>query len=304
MPFSEEPDTGRFTETFVQEVRALILDRVAGKRLSDTQAQSLCSLAAGKMLRTRFAARLFWASREYERMALVQRACAATELVHTASLLHDDIIDNASIRRSQPTLWKMRGANYAVLMGDLLYCEALSMLLAEENRHIASRFVENVHEICVAEIKQELVCREKTPDVPTYVAMVRGKTGPLFGFLGRVCGGADAGLSAALEEAGYCTGTAYQLTDDLLDATGSEEAAGKTLGTDALRKKATLAGGLQQDGNEPLEPLIASAIKSAVTALEKWPGYQNGIAEFFAKDLGPVIRKTGAGTRLTEEAAA
>ena len=197
----------------------------------------------------------------------------------------------------------MRGANYAVLMGDLLYCEALSMLLAEGNGHIASRFVESVHEICVAEIKQELVYREKTTDVRAYVALVRGKTGPLFGFLGRVCGSADAGLSDALEEAGYCTGTAYQLADDLLDATGSEEAAGKTLGTDALRKKATLAGGLQ-DGNEPLEPLIASAIRSAVTALEKWPGYQNGITEFFAKDLEPVIRKTTAGIRLTEEAAA
>ena len=59
MPFSQRPDNDLFTETFVQEVRALILDRVSDKRLSDTQARSLCSLAAGKMLRTRFAARLF-----------------------------------------------------------------------------------------------------------------------------------------------------------------------------------------------------------------------------------------------------
>jgi heptaprenyl diphosphate synthase len=276
-------DNARFG--FVDEVRALILSRVTDKSLSETQAQSLAALATGKMLRTRFAARLMRASKSTpDTLAVILNACAATELVHTASLLHDDIIDNATLRRAQPTLWKTQGPNYAVLMGDLVYCEALSILLSENSRYLVPRFVEKVREICVSEISQELTFRQRALNVKTYLNVVRGKTGPLFAFLGNACGGAHAELAAALEEAGYLTGMAYQLIDDVLDASGNEASAGKTLGTDAVRKKATLAGGLQ-DGSDSPQSLIKTTFASAIALLDKWPDYQSGVAEFFAKDL-------------------
>jgi heptaprenyl diphosphate synthase len=304
MSFLEESGNDQLMESFVEHVRKMILNCVSDASLSEAQAQHFRSLATGKMLRTKFAARIFAASGgSCTPAAGLEKACAAIELVHTASLLHDDIIDNALVRRSQPTLWKTQGANYAVLAGDLLYCEALTMLLSGENGYLAPLFVEKVKEVCLAEIRQELLFRARTTECQTYLDMVRGKTGPLFAFLGYACGAEDAELARALEEAGYLTGIAYQLADDLLDVVGDEESTGKTLGTDALRKKATLAFGIQGLNGTP-DSLIMSTIGSAKTVLERWPLLRDGITEFFVCDLGPVLKKTIAFRKVTSEAAA
>jgi geranylgeranyl pyrophosphate synthase len=187
-------------------------------------------------------------------------------------------------------LWKIEGANYAVLMGDLLYCTGLSSLLKGGSECYAALFVQKVQEVCRAEIHQELVSRGAAMDFDAYMKIVREKTGPFFAFLGYVCGNDDYALSKALESAGYLTGTAYQLADDLLDIIGNETVAGKTLGTDAVRHKSTLAAAYQGDGSAIMESIQAT-MGSALAALERWPGYHLALSDFFANDLQPVFDK-------------
>jgi heptaprenyl diphosphate synthase len=275
-------------DLFIDEVKQSIVAHIDRRKLLDQQAGMLQSLMGGKMLRTRFAARLFAASLAGSRRQALTNACMATELVHTATLVHDDIIDGALIRRSQPAVWATSGTNYAVLMGDLLYCEAIALLLDEDNTRYAGLFVQKVQEICKAEIEQELVHRKRQLDATTYLQTLRSKTGPLFAFLGHVCGRDDLALSSALEEAGYLTGTAYQIADDLLDVIGNEERAGKTLGTDTSRGKFTLAreyfGKTAQ-----IVPFIKTTVKSAVSAIKKWPDHRDALRDFFVADLQPVF---------------
>jgi len=273
------------------------------KRLFNAQSFHFPGLAIGKMLRTRFAARLFSAPPNPHHAAEIKNACVAAELVHTASLVHDDIIDGALIRRSQPALWKMSGPNSAVLMGDLLYCESLLYLLKDDNMPYAGIFVEKVREVCLAEIEQEIELRTRRIDHDCYIQIVRSKTGPLFAFLGYVCGCDDYELSIALEEAGYLTGTAYQIADDLIDVVGSEPAAGKTLGTDELRKKFTIAQG-PQDDYPVASHSIESLVYSAVSLLTKWPNHQKALFDFFITDLQPILDKHCVGVDLKSDIAA
>jgi geranylgeranyl pyrophosphate synthase len=185
-------------------------------------------------------------------------------------------------------VWKTIGPNAAVLLGDLLYCEALSEILKGENARQCSRLVDKVKEVCAAEMDQELHLRSNALSQPQCVAIARRKTGPLFAFLGFVCGGNDAPLSEALEEAGYLTGAAYQLADDMLDAVGSEEVAGKTLHTDELRQKYTVAREAGDNGVEAAG-LVWNMLKSALALLSPWPLYQKGLSDFLVQDLQPVL---------------
>jgi heptaprenyl diphosphate synthase len=246
-------------------------------------------LSFGKMLRTRFAARLLKADFGPCPLKTMRNACAATELTHTASLLHDDIIDNATLRRSQPTLWKSRGSNYAVLTGDLLYLAGLSSLIAEESQHDVRLFVRKVQEVCKAEIHQELISRETDMELDVYLTVIRNKTGPFFAYLGYLCGDTDDELSKALEEAGYRIGTAYQIADDLVDRIGGEAEAGKTLGTDAARHKQTLPA-LFADDTDTIKETVNGVIESAFMILERWPAAQKAVMDFAALDLLPSVR--------------
>ncbi len=203
-------------------------------------------LLPGKMLRTRMAARL--STRLTVPVETLQHVCAAVELTHTASLCHDDVIDNALVRRGQPALWRASSRSGAVLLGDLLLCEAMGLLTGTDGGRLVRPFLAKLRETCAAEAEQELRLRGREVGRDVCLRIARGKTGPLFAFVGLAAGGADAALSAALEEAGYRVGTAYQLADDLLDVEGCEEAAGKTLGTDVARRKFTLA---QEPGPRP-----------------------------------------------------
>jgi geranylgeranyl pyrophosphate synthase len=122
--------------------------------------------------------------------------------------------------------------------------------------------------------------------------LARAKTGALFAFLGRVCGGEEEALCSALEEAGYRVGTAYQLADDLLDVFGSEEVAAKTLGTDAGRCKFTLASATDE---AVVRGHITRLCASALERLDPWPGARSGLERFFTADLRPVFKGFGRG---------
>ncbi|MFC1691900.1 polyprenyl synthetase family protein [Candidatus Latescibacterota bacterium] len=268
---------------FVSLVRDFLLTRTEKVIYSFGCEITRESLMPGKMLRTRLADRLASYDKISVNSETLVRACAAVELVHTASLLHDDVIDNGQIRRGVQTFWKATNPSQAVLTGDLLLCEAMDMIQKTQKGRYTEIFITKVREVCQAEIEQELVLRRRQLDETTCMRLSRGKTGPLFAFVGLVCGGDNSALSAALEESGYLIGTAYQLADDLIDIIGDEQRYGKTLGSDLRRGKFTLPQSMETP--QRINKKIVELCISALDCLNEWPRNRKGLKEFIKSDL-------------------
>ena len=276
------------TNAFLMAVRRVIAGRVEELAASMGLARSVESFLPGKMLRTRLAARLVtWKAVPINKASAV-RACASVEMVHTASLLHDDVIDHGNLRRGRSTLWRLTGPSAAVLVGDMLICDAMSVLLDIDGGRYGGPFTKKIREVCAAEAEQELSLRGRKLDEPTCLRIARGKTGSLFAFVAAVCGCFDGELAPALEEAGYHIGTAYQLADDLVDVVGSEEITGKTLGTDSDRRKFTLPE-TGEDGQRRTREHIYAYCNAALECLNKWPLAHGAVEEFLVSDLYPVL---------------
>jgi geranylgeranyl pyrophosphate synthase len=242
------------------------------------------------MLRTRLAARLYEAGAVLLGLDELQAVCAATELTHTASLCHDDVVDNALMRRSMPTLWQSAGPTGAILVGDLLLCEAMDIMIAVRQGQFLPPYIAKVREVIAAEAEHEFLWRGRQPDETTSLRLARGKTGALFAFVARCCGGDNVALAEALTEAGYRVGTAYQLADDLLDVIGNDVTAGKTLGTDQQRDKATLP--LNGEGGEHVTTRqIGQLCLSAGELLADFPEAKAGLRAFLLNDLQPVVNR-------------
>jgi geranylgeranyl pyrophosphate synthase len=251
-------------------------------------------LLPGKMLRSRLGARLVACEDLATDPAVIRNVCAVTEMTHTASLCHDDVVDNASKRRGRPALWQSLGTSAAILIGDVLLCEAMDLLAhTGGGRHLGA-FIAKVKEVVVAEAEQELVLPGRQLDEATCLRLARRKTGPLFAFVAAVCGGDDKALSAGLEEAGYHIGTAYQLSDDLLDLEGREDVAGKTLGTDSQRRIPTLAQ-MPAEGRRAVRDLICELCSQALSCVRAWSGVSGALRQYLISDLQPVLdRQIGA----------
>lgn len=276
---------------FVSDVRDYTEGRVLralSQSISDIDAEVMMP---GKMLRTSLAGRLFTEDCSSVDPATLRGICAATELVHTASLCHDDVVDNSLIRRSLPTLWQTVGASGAILIGDLLLSEAIDIVMDVENGRYLSSFIGKIKQVVQAEAQQELRWRGKQVDVDTCLCFARGKTGPLFAFLAEACGGEDKGLCELLEEAGYRIGTAYQLADDLMDILGTERTVGKTLGTDLIRGKFTLPQ-IGEAGERVAQESINNLCNSSVELLNDYPKARKGLREFLTHDLYPLMEQT------------
>jgi geranylgeranyl pyrophosphate synthase len=243
---------------------------------------------SGKMLRTRMVARLAECIDDTAMLENLITACAATELLHSATLCHDDIIDKAVVRRNLPTTWVAATPSAAVLTGDLLLCESIDLLQNMCDGRYVAHFIGKVREVCLAEIEQELISRGSNIDENACIRLARGKTGPLFAFLGIVFGGTSSALSSALEESGYLIGTAYQLADDLLDIVGQETHAGKTLGSDAKREKYTYAFYNHGD-RERIYDTVAALCSEALNNLNPWPKTRACLEHYFEKELQPVF---------------
>jgi len=245
------------------------------------------------MLRTGFASKLI-GEQPSGRPAGIEYACAAVELIHTASLFHDDVIDGASLRRGKPSLWRSLTPNSAILLGDIVLCEALDLLACSETKDFIPQLLSKVREVCMAEIEQELILRGLKCDNTTCLRIARSKTGPLFAFNGLVCSGHDHDLAEALQEAGYRVGTAYQLADDLIDENGDAAVTGKTLGTDRLRSKFTIAHD-KKDNGKRIAGHILQLCTSSLDLLNRWPDKKAGLRSFLDEILYPSIMSPVAG---------
>ncbi|MEN6306818.1 MAG: polyprenyl synthetase family protein [Anaerohalosphaeraceae bacterium] len=165
------------------------------------------------------------------------------ELVHTATLLHDDVIDHARTRRNQPTMNHLWGNTAAVLMGDFLLSRAF-LAGAELNIPRSGKILsQTAEQICQGELLQNLRQGDFSLNEEDYLEMIEGKTASLFSagcMLGAIASKADPVLEDMLREYGRCVGMAFQITDDILDITGDDKQIGKTLGTDLGQNKLTL----------------------------------------------------------------
>ena len=165
------------------------------------------------------------------------------ELIHMATLVHDDIIDGATARRSMPTANSKWGNALAVLLGDALFSHALTLATDFNSIEICRKVGNAAREVCQGEIIQTQRRFDLTLSKEDYFRVIEMKTGALFAAatgLAAAVSGLSKDDEAALAAYGMKLGTAYQIYDDPLDLVGSEKVVGKTLGTDLAKGKLTL----------------------------------------------------------------
>jgi octaprenyl-diphosphate synthase len=171
------------------------------------------------------------------------RMATVMEFLHTATLVHDDIIDDADTRRNRPTVNALYGNETAVLMGDWLYMSAFETSLAERSLEILDILTAVTRKMTEGELLQLTKLGESEISQAQYLDIVKRKTAYLFSAcceVGAILGGATDNQRLALRDYGLNLGMAFQLTDDLLDFTASEDAIGKAAGVDLLGGKVTL----------------------------------------------------------------
>ena len=177
------------------------------------------------------------------------------ELIHIATLVHDDIMDGAELRRDQPSANAKWGNAITVLLGDCLFAHALRLSTNFSNSDISRRIADAAAEVCSGEIVQTQRRFDLKLSTADYYRIIEMKTAALFSAaceLGAFISEASPPVIGALKSFGSKLGVAYQIYDDILDLAGSEEETGKTLGTDLRKGKFTLPVLLMlQSGKDP-----------------------------------------------------
>jgi len=171
------------------------------------------------------------------------RMATVMEFLHTATLVHDDVIDKADMRRKRPTVNALYGNETAVLMGDWLYMSAFETSLAERSLPILDILTRVTRKMTEGELLQLTLLGRGDVTEAQYFDVLKRKTAYLFSAsceIGAILGGASDKQQTALRDFGLNLGTAFQLIDDLLDFTSSEDALGKAAGADLLGGKVTL----------------------------------------------------------------
>ena len=197
---------------------------------------------SGKRLRPILVFFSGWGTDEAVKDDLV-KAAAIVEMVHLATLVHDDILDDATLRHNAPTLVAQNGAHVAVLLGDALFSEALRLAAQFKTTEVCRVVAQATRRVCEGEIGQTFQRGNDKLSREAYYRVIELKTAELFRaacFLGAYVGGQGELLAKAADDYGLHLGTAYQIFDDVADLLGEESAIGKTLGTDIASGKFTL----------------------------------------------------------------
>lgn len=184
-----------------------------------------------------------------------RRLAAAVEYLHTATLLHDDVIDDATSRRGRPSANRLWGDAHSVLAGDVLYAKSIAMLLDLEAPRVLREMTEVSGRLAEAELRQLSQLGERHGGEEAYFELIRDKTAILFGAATRCAawlGDADEAQAQALGRYGDELGICFQIVDDLLDYCGDESRLGKPVGGDFDERKMTLPliYALQDDSEE------------------------------------------------------
>jgi octaprenyl-diphosphate synthase len=218
---------------------------------------------------------------------------AVVEFIHTATLLHDDVVDESNLRRGRQTANAMFGNAAAVLVGDFLYSRAFQMMVSVQSMSVLDILANATNVIAEGEVLQLMNMHDPDLTVADYLKVIRYKTAKLFeasAELGAVLAGGSATQRQRCAELGRHLGTTFQLMDDLLDYDGQTEALGKNVGDDLREGKATLPLLLaMQHGTDAERALVRQAIEHG--EVERLP------------DVVAVVRRTRAleGTRQAAE---
>lgn len=215
----------RSENPLIAEINAYLFTR-GGKRLRPALL-ILSSRLAGNSVRTDETA--FWS--------------ALVEIIHTASLVHDDIVDRTDIRRGRATVHARWGANITVLLGDHLYIHAISQALRTRRYEIVDVLAEATERLVEGELFESAVMGDAGLGEDRYFDIIDKKTASLFAAscrIGGLVGGAEAALLLRLEDYGLNLGRAFQIVDDLLDYTGRPDELGKPVMTDLREGRITL----------------------------------------------------------------
>ena len=222
-------------------VDALIRGRLASDVLLINQIAEHIVAAGGKRLRPMLhllAARAAgYTGRDHLQLA------AVIEFIHTATLLHDDVVDESDLRRGRKTANALWGNAASVLVGDFLYSRSFQLMVELERLAVMKILADTTNAIAEGEVLQLLHVHNPDTDEAAYLRVVERKTAVLFAAatrLGAVLGDADPATEQALAEYGMALGYAFQIADDVLDYTADAEALGKNLGDDLAEGKATL----------------------------------------------------------------
>jgi octaprenyl-diphosphate synthase len=218
---------------------------------------------------------------------------AVVEFIHTATLLHDDVVDESALRRGRATANAMFGNAASVLVGDFLYSRAFQMMVSVADLRVLQVLADATNVIAEGEVLQLMNMHDADLAVEEYLRVIRYKTAKLFeasAQLGAVLAQASPGVEAACCTYGRALGTAFQLVDDLLDYEGDSEALGKNVGDDLREGKPTL-------------PLLLAQQRGTAAEREV---IRRAIAQGDAKalpDVLQIVRRTGAleATRLAAE---
>ncbi len=182
----------------------------------------------------------------------------AVELLHIATLIHDDTIDNSAMRRGRATISSEWGRNVAVLLGDYVFATSATFVCNTGNVRVIRRFSETIMELATGELNEHFSAHDWHQTVADYQGRIYNKTASLFctaAECGAILSGADEAINAALKSYGYHVGMAFQITYDILDFQGTEEELGKPVGNDLLQGTLTLPALLFME-RYPDEPVV------------------------------------------------
>jgi geranylgeranyl pyrophosphate synthase len=170
-------------------------------------------------------------------------AAAGVELLHTASLVHDDAVDHSTFRRGKPTLNSRVDTSAVILVGDYLFAQSAILAASTNNPRVVSVFSNSLGDICDGQLMEMMDARNPEQTERQYLARIYGKTASLFGCAaetGAIIGGAPEEAISALRGYGDDLGLAFQIMDDVLDLTSGSEQLGKPAGHDLLQSTITL----------------------------------------------------------------
>lgn len=218
---------------------------------------------------------------------------AVVEFIHTATLLHDDVVDESTLRRGRATANEAFGNPASVLVGDFLYSRAFQMMVEADSMRIMQVLADATNVIAEGEVLQLMNMHDASLSEHDYLQVIRSKTAKLFeasARLGAMLAGATPAIESACATYGQALGTAFQVIDDVLDYEGSAEELGKNLGDDLREGKATLPLIMAMKLGDPSQ---AAKVRHAI---------ENGALTELA-DIADIVRRCGA-LQATQEAAA
>ena len=225
----------------MQQVDDVIRQRLASDVVLINQISHYIVSAGGKRIRPRlvllFADALGFAGTERFELA------ATVEFIHTATLLHDDVVDESSLRRGRQTANALFGNAASVLVGDFLYSRAFQMMVGVNRMRVLAVLADATNVIAEGEVLQLMNMHDPDLAVDDYLRVIRFKTAKLFeasARLGAVLADAGREVEDACADYGRSLGTAFQLVDDLLDYEGDTQTLGKNVGDDLREGKPTL----------------------------------------------------------------